>query len=88
VAVGEARRFHMNMPTDFLKVELKSFIVGISVGAIMVAIIGIIASHQNPPERYTIKTIADAVGVKAIKMDVRTGETWQMDRFGDWTKSE
>ena len=78
----------MNRPTDFLKVELKSFIVGISVGAIMVAIIGIIARHQGTPERYTIKTITDSVCVKAIKMDVRTGETWQMDRTGNWTKSD
>ena len=77
----------MKTMPDWLKIRSNPFAIGISVGLIVGLGIGLMIRRQTSSERYTLKTIPDSPHIKAIKMDVKTGEIWQMDRSGDWTKS-
>jgi len=58
------------------EIKSKQFIAGISVGLILGVTIGITIYRAAAPDRYTLQALSgSAYTPKAIKMNVRTGET-------------
>jgi hypothetical protein len=66
--------------------NLKPLITGAILGIICGFLIGASFNHFQMEDRYTIHTMSNS-RIEALRIDKKTGEVWQMDYRGSWTRA-
>jgi len=68
--------------------KTKELIIGVVIGFVFGSLIAaLLLALPHGRDRYSLQAISGETRVKAVKMDRKTGETWQMDVWGSWSRS-